>query len=80
MIVYNWMAIPTLALSVIPHLVHLGTGAALLPVILAQAVFIFLLYVNWFVAKAGLQTTAVIATVFVLADFTVTYGLDALVR
>lgn len=80
MIVYNWMAIPTLALSVIPHLFHLATGAALLPVILAQAVFIFLLYVSWLVAKAGLQTTAVIASVFVLADFILTYGLDELVR
>ena len=80
MIIYNWMAVPTLALSVIPHLVHLATGAALLPLMLAQAVFIFLLYVSWFVAKTGLQTTALIAFAFLLADFALTYGLDALIR
>jgi hypothetical protein len=80
MIVYNWMAVPTLALSVIPHLFHLMTGAALLPLILAQGIFIFLLYVSWFVAKTGLQTTALIALAFLLADFALTYGLDALIR
>jgi hypothetical protein len=80
MIVYNWMAVPTLALSVVPHLLHLATGAALLPLVLAQAIFIFLLYVSWFVAKTGLQTTALIAFAFLLADFALTYGLDALIR
>jgi hypothetical protein len=80
MIIYNWMAVPTLALAVIPHLLHLASGAALLPLILAQAIFIFLLYVSWFVAKTGLQTTALIAFTFLLADFALTYGLDALVR
>jgi hypothetical protein len=80
MIIYNWMAVPTLTLSVVPHLLHLATGAALLPLILAQAIFIFLLYVSWFVAKTGLQTTALIAFTFLLADFALTYGLDALVR
>jgi hypothetical protein len=80
MIVYNWMAVPTLTLSVIPHVVHLATGAALLPLILAQAIFIFLLYVSWFIAKTALQTTAAIAFAFLLADFALTYGLDALIR
>ena len=80
MIVYNWMAVPTMALAVIPHLLHLATGAALLPLILAQAIFIFLLYVTWFVAKTGLQTTALVAFAFLLADFALTYGLDALIR
>jgi hypothetical protein len=80
MIVYNWMAVPTLALAVIPHLLHLATGADLLPLILAQGIFIFLLYVSWFVAKTGLQTTALIAFAFLFADFALTYGLDALFR
>lgn len=80
MIIYNWMAVPTLALTVIPHLLHLLTGAALLPLMLAQAIFIVLLYVSWFVAKTGLQTTALMAFTFLLADFALTFGLDALVR
>jgi hypothetical protein len=80
MIIYNWMAVPTLALTVVPHVLHLVTGADLLPLILAQAIFIALLYVSWFVAKTGLHTTALIAFAFLLADFAVTYGLDALIR
>jgi hypothetical protein len=80
MIFYNWMAVPTLALAVIPHLLHLVTGAALLPLTLAQGIFIFLLYVSWLVAKTGLQTTALMAFAFLLADFGLTYGLDALIR
>jgi hypothetical protein len=74
------MSVPTLALYVMPQLHHLASGAPLLPLILAQAIFIFLLYVSWFVAKTGLQTTALIAFTFLLADFALTYGLDALVR
>jgi hypothetical protein len=80
MIIYNWMSVPTLALAVIPHLLHLATGSSLPPLILAQIIFIFLLYVSWFVAKTALQTTAAIAFAFLLADFGLTYGLDALIR
>jgi hypothetical protein len=80
MIIYNWMAVPTLTLAIIPHLLHLATGAALFPLILAQAIFVFLLYVSWFVAKTALETTALVAFAFLIADFALTYGLDALVR
>jgi hypothetical protein len=80
MIVYNWMAVPTMTLAVIPHLLHLATGLGLLPIILAQAVFIFLLYLGWYVAKAGFATTGPVAFAFLLADFALTYALDALIR
>jgi hypothetical protein len=80
MIIYNWMAVPAMTLAVVPHLLHLATGSGLVPIMLAQGVFIFLLYVSWQVAKTGLATTAAVAFAFLLADFALTYGLDALVR
>jgi hypothetical protein len=80
MIIYNWMAVPTLALAVIPHVLHLATGAVLPSLILAQGVFIVLLYVSWYVARAGLAATVPVAFAFLLADFALTYGLDALIR
>ena len=70
----------TLTLAVIPHLLHLAAGAIFLPLILAQDIFIALLYVSWYIAKAGLATTAPVAFAFLLADFALTYGLDALIR
>ena len=79
-IIYNWMAVPTLALAVVPHLLHLAAGTVFLSLVLAQIVFIVLLYVSWYVAKAGFATTAPIAFAFLLADFALTYGLDALIR
>jgi hypothetical protein len=80
MIIYNWMAVLSLTLAVIPHLLHLAAGAIYFPLILAQIIFILLLYVSWYVAKAGLATTAPVAFAFLLADFALTYGLDALIR
>ncbi|MGE0237501.1 MAG: hypothetical protein AB7F09_26765 [Parvibaculaceae bacterium] len=80
MIIYNWMAVPTLTLAVIPHLLHLAGSAIFLPLVLAQGVFIALLYVSWYVARVGLATTAPVAFAFLLADFALTYGLDALIR
>lgn len=80
MIIYNWMALPATALAVIPHLIHLATGTMMPGLILAQAVFLPLLYVTWYVAKAGLQTTAPIAFAFLLADYALTFGLSALIR
>lgn len=72
MIIYNWMLVPTMVLTLLPHLVFF--------VILAYAALIFSLYISWYVAKAGLQTTAPIAFVFLFADIALTYGLDALIR
>jgi hypothetical protein len=80
MIIYNWMMLPATALWVIPHLFHLTNGTMQPALILLHADFFLLLYVIWYVAKAGLQTTAPIAFAFLLADYGLTYGLDALIR
>lgn len=80
MIIYNWMALPATALAVIPHLIHLMTGTMMPALLLAQVAFLLLLYVTWYVAKAGLQTTAPVAFAFLLADYALTYGLNALIR
>jgi hypothetical protein len=71
-IIYNWMQVPMTALLLIPNLLFF--------VILANAALIFSVYVSWYVAKAGLQTTAPIAFVFLVADFALTYALGALIR
>jgi hypothetical protein len=80
MIIYNWMAVPTLGLALVPHLLHLTTGAFHLPLIMAQGIFILLLYVSWYVARAGLAKTVPVAFAFILAYFALTFGLDALTR
>jgi hypothetical protein len=80
MIIYNWMAVPTMTLAVMPHLLHLATGATLLPLILAPAAFILLLYVSWYVARAGLATTVPVAFAFLFVDYALSYGLDAVIR
>jgi hypothetical protein len=80
MIIYNWMAVPTTALAIVPHLLHLLAGAGPFPIILAQAVFAFSLYVSWYIARVGFETTVPVASAFLLADFAFTFGLDALIR
>jgi hypothetical protein len=80
MIIYNWMALPATLLAVIPHLIHLANGTMMPALILAQVVFLLVLYVSWYVAKAGLQTTAPVAFAFLAADYALTYGLNALIR
>jgi hypothetical protein len=78
MIIYNWMGLPATLLAVIPHLIHLMTGMMQPAFILMQVVFILLLYVTWYIAKAGLQTTTPVAFAFLLADSALTFGLSAL--
>jgi hypothetical protein len=78
MIIYNWMGLPATLLAVIPHLIHLATGT-MMPA-LVHVAFLVSLYVTWYVAKAGLQTTAPVAFAFLAADFALTYGLNALIR
>ena len=78
MIIYNWMGLLATLLAVVPHLVHLMTGTMQPAFILTQAVFILLLYVTWYIAKAGLQTTAPVAFAFLLADTALSFGLSAL--
>jgi len=80
MIIYNWMTLPALVVGLIPYLVYSLTGALNLAVILAYAVFVFLLYLSWYVAKAGLQTTAIVALAFLAAEYALTYGLSTLIR
>ena len=80
LIIYNWMTLPAMILVVIPLLVYLATGASSLAQILAPAVFLFLLYVTWYVAKAGLETKVPVAFAFLLADLALAYGLHSVIR
>lgn len=79
-VIYNWMTLPATMLALLPHLLHLGTGTTYPALILAQIVFLLLLYVSWYVAKKGFETTAPIAIAFVLAEFALTLGVDSLIR
>lgn len=69
MIIYNWITLPTTALVLLPHLLHLVSGAAYPALILVQIVILFLVFVSWYVAKIGLRTSAIIALAFVLAEY-----------
>jgi hypothetical protein len=80
MIVYNWMSVPIMALTVISFFVYQTVGAGVLFYVLVNAVFFLGLYVSWYVARAGLQTTILIAFAFLLADTALTHGLRALIR
>lgn len=76
MIVYNWMSVPMVAFAMISALLHVTPEAGLLSSVLVHTVFI---YVSWYLAKASLETTTLIAIVFVVADFALTEGLGALI-
>lgn len=80
MVIYNWMTLPATGLALLPHLLHLASGAIFPTLVLAQIVFLFLLYVSWYVARRGLETTVPVAIAFVLAEFAVMLGLDKLIR
>lgn len=80
MIIYNWMTLPASALVMLPHLLHLVSGTVYPAVILAEIVFVILIYVSWLVARTGLRTTAPVAVAFVLAEFALTIGLDKVIR
>lgn len=80
MIIYNWMSVPIMVLGLIPYLVHLMTEAGLLFQGLVIASFFFPLFVSWYVAKAALETTMLIAFAFLLADTALTRGLGALIQ
>jgi hypothetical protein len=81
LIAYNWMSVPVIAINLAPHLAYLAGvlswQALLLPSI---AVFIGVAYVTWYVALRGLETTPLIAFAFLLADYALSFGLDALIR
>lgn len=78
--IYNWMTLPATALVLLPHLLHLASGTLFPAVLLAEIVFLLLIYVSWYVAKAGLMTTTPTAIAFVLAEIALTLGLDKLIR
>ena len=80
MIVYNWISVPIMALSMVSYFVYQAAGAGVLFYILVNAVLFLGLYASWYVARAGLQTTILIAFAFLLADTAVTRGLSALIR
>ncbi|QIG49504.1 hypothetical protein G5V57_18410 [Nordella sp. HKS 07] len=80
MIIYNWMTLPATALAMLPHLLHLASGTVYPAVILAEIVFLLLIYVSWFIAKTALRTTTLVAIAFVLAEFALTVSLDTLMR
>ncbi len=80
MVIYNWMTLPATGLALVPHLLHLASGATSPTFVLAQIVFLLLLYVSWYVARKGLETSPLIAFAFVLAEFALMLGLDRLIR
>jgi hypothetical protein len=79
MIIYNWMSVPMMILTAILALLHVTPESGVVPILLMYAVFAFLLYVSWYVAKVGLQATTLMAFVFLTADFALTQGLGALI-
>lgn len=80
MIVYNWMTVPTMALAVIPNIIHLTTGSTLPLSLLGVPIFALLLYISWYIAKTCLRTTALVAAAFLFVDVALTIGLNALIR
>ncbi|HTN98137.1 MAG TPA: hypothetical protein VL101_14285 [Nordella sp.] len=80
MVIYNWMTLPATAVVLLPHLLHLVTGAIYPALILEEILFLLLLYVSWYVAKAGLRTSTPVAVAFVLAEYALTVGVVHLFR
>lgn len=79
-VIYNWMMLPTVVLTLVPHVLHLAQGTTYPAFILLQIVVFPLLYVSWYVARKGLDTTWLIATVFVVADLALTIGMSHWIR
>lgn len=77
-IVYNWMSVPALAVGVLPHLVNLLAGGGTSIMIMSLAVLLSLIYLSWFVARLALATNAAIAGAFVVAEYVLSYGFEAL--
>jgi len=80
MVIYNWMVLPTVALTLVPHLLHLVQGTTYPAFILLEIVVFPLLYVSWYIARRGLETTWLIATVFVVADYALSIGMAHWIR
>lgn len=80
MVIYNWMTLPATAVALLPHLLHLVFGTIYPALILEEILFPFLLYLSWFVAKAGLRTSTPVAIAFVLAEYALTLGVVHLFR
>jgi hypothetical protein len=81
LIAYNWMSVPAMALSLIPHLFYLSGLIGWQGMILPSIVMFFgLAYLSWYVALRGLETTPLIAFAFLVADYGLSFALDALIR
>lgn len=79
-IVYNWMSLPVMAIALVPSLLYLAQminfeAAAFsgLPILGVG------LTLSWIVARRALETTAVVAVAFALADYALTQGLVLLI-
>jgi hypothetical protein len=79
-IVYNWMSLPVMAIALVPSLLYLaqiiGFEAASFSGLPILGVGLIL---SWIVARRALETTAVVAIAFALADFALTQGLFTLI-
>lgn len=81
LIAYNWLSVPAMVLNVAPHILHLAGVLAWQPtLVLSLAVFVALAYLSWYVALRGLATTPLIAFAFLLADYTLSFALDSIIR
>ncbi|MFZ5676669.1 MAG: hypothetical protein ACOZAM_27220 [Pseudomonadota bacterium] len=80
MVIYNWMSLPTTVLALLPHVFYLGSGSVQVALALAAIVIPLLLYVSWYVANRALETTALVAIAFVLAEYAVIIGMGRLIR
>jgi hypothetical protein len=81
LIAYNWLSVPAMALSLIPHALHIsGVLPLQLTVLMSLAVFVGLAYISWYVALRGLETTPSIAFAFLFADYGLSFALDAVIR
>jgi hypothetical protein len=80
-IIYNWMSLLVLTVAIVPSLLHLALGLSFDTITVMTMVILCLgMVVSWIVARRALETTAVIAFAFALADFALTQGLFLLIE
>jgi hypothetical protein len=81
LIAYNWVSVPAIAINLVPHAAYLagllGWQGMIVP---SLVIFIGLAYLSWYVALRGLETTPLIAFAFLLADYALSFSLDAVIR
>jgi hypothetical protein len=81
LIAYNWVSVPAMLINVAPHLLQaaglIGWQAM---VVLSTLVLLGLAYLSWYVAIRGLETTPLIASAFLAADYALSFALDWAIR